>query len=73
MEILKIFAKFNGNPKTLNNRKQLLEEYKSYKNLHSLQIRLVTKNGEIELSLISACNFIATGEIQENLSKKIKI
>lgn len=73
MEIQKIFAKFNGNPKVLDNRKQLLAEYKSYKALNSLQLRIKTEKGEIELSLISACNFIVTGEIQENLSEKIKI
>jgi hypothetical protein len=73
LEIKKIFAKFNGNPKVLDNRKQLLEEYKSYTHLNSLQLRIVTEKCEIELSLISACHFIVTGKIQENLSKKIKI
>jgi hypothetical protein len=72
LEIKKIFAKFNGNPKVLDNRKQLIEEYKSYTHLHSLQLRIATEKGEIELSLISACHFIVTGEIQENLLKKIK-
>ena len=72
MEIKKIFAKFNGNPKTLINRHQLIEEYKSYKNLYSLQLKIVTDSKEIELSLLSACHFIVTGEIQENLLKKIK-
>ena len=66
-EIIKIFAKFNGNPKTLKNREELIEEYKTYKYLNSLTVKLKYKDYELTLSLLSATWFILTGKVQSDL------
>lgn len=72
MEIKKILCKLNGNPKTVYSRKELISEYKTYNNLNSLSIIIILKNNsEIKLSLLSACNFIITGKIQENIIKNL--
>lgn len=70
--IKRIFAKFNGNPKTLSSLEELRKEYQTYKSINSLSLTIETQDQQIELSLLSSCNFIITGEIQENILKNNK-
>jgi len=72
INIKRIFAKFNGNPKTVNSLEELRKEYQTYKSLISLSLKIETQDQTIELSLLSACNFIITGEVQENILKNNK-
>lgn len=65
MEIKRLMCKFNGNPKTLYSVDELNSEYKSYNDLHSLQVTVITDNGEYELSLLSIFHLMTTGKLGE--------
>lgn len=72
--ITKIISKLNGNPKTLQNREQLLNEIKTYKSLNSIHLTIeFDDNKPIELSILSAVYFILSGNIQNNILENKKI
>ncbi len=72
--ITKIISKLNGNPKTLKDRNELLNEIKTYKSLNSISLRIEFNDYEpIELSILSAVYFILSGNIQINILENKKI
>jgi hypothetical protein len=72
--ITKIISKLNGNPKTLQNREQLLKEIKTYKSLNSIHLSIEFSCGDIiELAILSAVYFILSGTIQSNILENKKI
>ncbi len=73
--ILFMIARFNGNPKRLQNHKEFVKEYASYKNLKSLELEIVTSDGSYWLSLLSSIWFLLTEEIAgaETIKKNIKL
>jgi len=70
-----MIARFNGNPKRLQNHKEFVNEYRTYSNLKSLELEIVTSDGSYWLSLLSAVWFLLTEEIasNEDIQKNIKI
>jgi len=71
--ITKIISKLNGNPKTLQNRDQLLKEIKTYKSLNSIHLIIEFDDTKpIELSILSAVYFILSGNIQSNILENKK-
>lgn len=72
--ITKIISKLNGNPKTLKDRNELLNEIKTYKSLNSIHLTIEFDDTKhIELSILSAVYFILSGNIQSNILENKKI